>query len=278
MKKSVDLIKLISISLLSFVFIFEYYSNLHAIIPFILVFVALSTKCEIQDACIVAIIVSSIIVIVYSYFNQNVEGFTDGTNELTKEDVQEMDKEDIKKELKSRKLSEEGKLSELRKRLLKAIKTPAIIKGCMDKKASNYNKDAKEDDGSCVLSDSKKEKKEGFAEGSGEDEEDEEDEEAEDGVEEDEEEDEEDEDGDDKVPIQKNNEKEEQENYVDIGTSFLEAYKNLSPQQIKSMTKDTKQLLGVQKNLMKTIEGLTPIVKEGKNVLDTFKGYFDELK
>ena len=86
MKKSVDLIKLISISLLSFVFIFEYYSNLHAIIPFILVFVALSTKCEVQDACIVAIIVSSIVVIVYSYFNQNIEGFTDGTNELTKEE------------------------------------------------------------------------------------------------------------------------------------------------------------------------------------------------
>ena len=77
---------------------------------------------------------------------------------------------------------------------------------------------------------------------------------------------------------QEGKEKVEKEDYVDIGTSFLEAYKNLSPNQIKSMTKDTKQLLNVQKNLMKTIEGLTPIVKEGKSVLDTFKGYFDELK
>lgn len=64
-------------------------------------------------------------------------------------------------------------------------------------------------------------------------------------------------------------------NHIDLGTSFLEAYKNLDKSQISSMTKDTKELIKTQKTLMSTLENLAPVVKEGKSIIDTFKGYFD---
>lgn len=41
------------------------------------------------------------------------------------------------------------------------------------------------------------------------------------------------------------------------------------------MTKDTKELIKTQKTLMSTLENLAPVVKEGKSIIDTFKGYFD---
>ena len=64
------------------------------------------------------------------------------------------------------------------------------------------------------------------------------------------------------------------ENYIDIGTSFLEAYKTLKPQQIEAMTNDTKELLATQKSLVSAMESLTPVVTEGKKMLETFKGFF----
>jgi hypothetical protein len=66
------------------------------------------------------------------------------------------------------------------------------------------------------------------------------------------------------------------ENYIDVGTNFLKAYENLTPNQIEGMTKDTKNLIGTQKKLMSTLNNLGPTLKEGKKVLDTFKNYFNE--
>ena len=40
-------------------------------------------------------------------------------------------------------------------------------------------------------------------------------------------------------------------NYVDIGSSFLEAYKTLKPQQIEAMTNDTKELFLLKRALFK---------------------------
>jgi hypothetical protein len=65
-------------------------------------------------------------------------------------------------------------------------------------------------------------------------------------------------------------------NHIDLGTSFLEAYKNLDKNQINAMTKDTKELIKTQKTLMDTLQNLSPVVKEGKAIIDTFKGYFDK--
>ena len=66
------------------------------------------------------------------------------------------------------------------------------------------------------------------------------------------------------------------EPYLDIGRSFLEAYKNLSPKQIEGLTFDTKELLTTQQKLIETLNTIGPTLKEGKNILDTFKNYFVE--
>tara|TARA_Y100000389_G_scaffold144139_1_gene142465 strand:- start:1449 stop:1958 length:510 start_codon:yes stop_codon:yes gene_type:complete len=61
-------------------------------------------------------------------------------------------------------------------------------------------------------------------------------------------------------------------NEIDIGATFREAYNNLSPKQIENMTKDTKELVNSQKNLISTLKNLEPVVKQGINLLDKFKG------
>ena len=40
------------------------------------------------------------------------------------------------------------------------------------------------------------------------------------------------------------------------------------------MTNDTKELLATQKSLVSAMESLTPVVTEGKKMLETFKGFF----
>jgi hypothetical protein len=66
------------------------------------------------------------------------------------------------------------------------------------------------------------------------------------------------------------------EPYIDAGSTFLKAYKKLDQKQIEGMTKDTKELISTQKNLMETLKTLGPVVTEGKKVLDTFTNYFDK--
>ena len=60
---------------------------------------------------------------------------------------------------------------------------------------------------------------------------------------------------------------------VDEFKSFLDTYKNVTPSQLKHMTDDTKNLLET-KTLIDTIKTMSPVLKEGKQVLDTFKDYF----
>jgi len=84
------------------------------------------------------------------------------------------------------------------------------------------------------------------------------------------------------VPVKKNTEpkKEEEveeepfEDNINIGKTFMAAYKSLTPDQIESMTNDTKELLATQQNLMSTIKSLAPVVIQGKEMLDNFKDYF----
>ena len=68
----------------------------------------------------------------------------------------------------------------------------------------------------------------------------------------------------------------DEEPYIDAGSTFLKAYKKLDQKQIDGMTKDTKELISTQKNLMETLKTLGPVVTEGKKVLDTFTNYFDK--
>ena len=68
------------------------------------------------------------------------------------------------------------------------------------------------------------------------------------------------------------------EDYIDLGSSFLEAYKSLTPSQIKKMSSDTKNLMNHQKRLIETLDNLGPVIKGGKRVMEQFKHYFaDEI-
>ena len=65
---------------------------------------------------------------------------------------------------------------------------------------------------------------------------------------------------------------EEPEINIDIGKTFRDAYANLNPEQIEHMTKDTQDLVKTQTNLIKTLQNLEPVVKQGISLLDKFQG------
>ena len=54
----------------------------------------------------------------------------------------------------------------------------------------------------------------------------------------------------------------------------METYRSLSPDQVESMTSDTKDLISTQKQLMQTVQSLAPVISQGKEMMDTFKDYF----
>merc|ERR1711998_200118 len=63
---------------------------------------------------------------------------------------------------------------------------------------------------------------------------------------------------------------------IDFSKTFLEAYQNLDSKQINSMTSETQKLIETQKQLMDTLKTLTPVVKQGKELMDGFKGEFGD--
>jgi hypothetical protein len=62
--------------------------------------------------------------------------------------------------------------------------------------------------------------------------------------------------------------------HLDAGTTFLNAYKSLKPDQVAAMTKDTQDLMQTQKQLMSTLHTLKPLIKDGKEMMEMFQGYF----
>ena len=64
------------------------------------------------------------------------------------------------------------------------------------------------------------------------------------------------------------------EYHLDAGTTFMNAYKSLKPDQISAMTKDTQDLIDTQKQLMTTLNTLKPLITDGKQMMDTFQQYF----
>ena len=66
------------------------------------------------------------------------------------------------------------------------------------------------------------------------------------------------------------------EDYLDIGSSFTNAYKNLSPDQLKGLNIDTQDLLKTQQQLIGTLNKMGPALVEGAKVMDTFKNFFDK--
>jgi hypothetical protein len=62
--------------------------------------------------------------------------------------------------------------------------------------------------------------------------------------------------------------------HLDAGTTFMNAYKSLKPDQISAMTKDTQELMQTQKQLMSTLSTLKPLIQDGKQMMDMFQSYF----
>jgi hypothetical protein len=69
-------------------------------------------------------------------------------------------------------------------------------------------------------------------------------------------------------------EKDDGEHHMDVGTTFMNAYKKLKPDQIKNLTNDTQKLIMVQKDLMANLNNLKPLVSDGKEIMKTFKSFF----
>jgi hypothetical protein len=62
--------------------------------------------------------------------------------------------------------------------------------------------------------------------------------------------------------------------HLDAGSTFMNAYKSLKPDQLASMTKDTQDLMQTQKQLMSTLQTLKPLILDGKEMMNTFQSYF----
>ena len=62
--------------------------------------------------------------------------------------------------------------------------------------------------------------------------------------------------------------------HVDVGTTILHAYRNLSPEQIGGMRRDTKELMGLQKELMGSLSEMKPAIEQGAELLKTFSQFF----
>jgi hypothetical protein len=69
-------------------------------------------------------------------------------------------------------------------------------------------------------------------------------------------------------------EEDDGEFHLDAGTTFLNAYKALKPEQVAAMTKDTQDLMQTQKQLMSTLQTLKPLITDGKEMMDMFQSYF----
>ena len=69
-------------------------------------------------------------------------------------------------------------------------------------------------------------------------------------------------------------EKADGDHHMDVGSTFMKAYKQLKPEQVQALTTDTQKLIAVQKDLMANLNNLKPLVSDGKEIMKTFKSFF----
>ena len=67
---------------------------------------------------------------------------------------------------------------------------------------------------------------------------------------------------------------ESKEHHLDAGTTILHAFQKLNPDQVLQMRDDTKELMETQKQLVDTLSSLGPQVKQGAELVDSFKSMF----
>ena len=62
--------------------------------------------------------------------------------------------------------------------------------------------------------------------------------------------------------------------HIDQGTTVMNALKALNPDQVKSMTDDTRKLIETQKNLMSMLTTMKPMLQDGKQMMQNFQEMF----
>ena len=71
-------------------------------------------------------------------------------------------------------------------------------------------------------------------------------------------------------PYKLPNEHDDKGFHLDSGTTFLNAYKALKPDQIAAMTKDTQDLLATQKSLIGMLDSFGPLMKDMSKITGFF--------
>lgn len=71
---------------------------------------------------------------------------------------------------------------------------------------------------------------------------------------------------------------EEEDDEININETILKSINNLSKEQFGAINKDTKELLDTQRQLMSTVQGLAPVIEQGKGFLKQMKGMFGDNK
>ena len=62
--------------------------------------------------------------------------------------------------------------------------------------------------------------------------------------------------------------------HIDVGTTLMNALNALKPDQIKTMTDDTRKLMETQKGLMGMLSSIKPMLQDGKEIMTTFNDMF----
>jgi hypothetical protein len=65
-------------------------------------------------------------------------------------------------------------------------------------------------------------------------------------------------------------ERDDKDYHLDAGTTFLNAYKALKPDQIAAMTRDTQELLATQKSLVGMLDSFGPLLKDMNKITGFF--------
>ena len=61
------------------------------------------------------------------------------------------------------------------------------------------------------------------------------------------------------------------DNFIDYNETMRNNLKNIDMKNIEKMTNETKDLLSTQKQLMKTMNDMAPLMKQGMGLVDMFK-------
>ena len=62
--------------------------------------------------------------------------------------------------------------------------------------------------------------------------------------------------------------------HVDVGSTLMKAMDMLKPDQVKSLSSDSKQLLDTQRGLMDMLKQMQPVLSESRQLMDTFGSMF----